>query len=118
MFKRLKKKKRRKGFTLIELVLVITIIGILGVIVIPKFTGVAEEASGKADLISARTIESAVNLALLDNNKPEEDEINRYLSNIKVTVSNEGNDTGWHVQLLGGGEFNISKDGKPIRGEE
>lgn len=48
----------KKGFTLIELVMVIVIISVLAVIIIPKFVGQraqAEIASTKANLESLRT---------------------------------------------------------------
>jgi prepilin-type N-terminal cleavage/methylation domain-containing protein len=39
MNKLLRKKLNKKGFTLIELIVVIAILGILAVILIPRFTG-------------------------------------------------------------------------------
>lgn len=41
-------KKSRRGFTLVEILLVVTIIGILAALVIPRITGRTEEARIKA----------------------------------------------------------------------
>lgn len=60
MIQRSKKNlKNRKGFTLIELIVVIVIIGILAAIVIPRLTGFQETARYRADVAQAKTIATA-----------------------------------------------------------
>jgi prepilin-type N-terminal cleavage/methylation domain-containing protein len=58
------KKKNQKGFTLVELVVVIAIIGILAAIAVPKFTEVSESARGARIAADLRTIDSAIALAI------------------------------------------------------
>ncbi|GAA0108796.1 MULTISPECIES: prepilin-type N-terminal cleavage/methylation domain-containing protein [Clostridium] len=59
MVNNLKNKKKKKGFTLIELIIVIAIIAILAAFAIPKFGDVRKSASLKSDLANAKTIANA-----------------------------------------------------------
>lgn len=60
-------RQHSKGFTLIELVVVIAILGILAGIAIPRFMAAQEEARGAKFLADIRTIESAANMYAAKN---------------------------------------------------
>jgi prepilin-type N-terminal cleavage/methylation domain len=53
-------KKKKKGFTLVELIIVIAIIAILAAIAIPKFGEIRKSANEKADIATAKNIATVV----------------------------------------------------------
>jgi len=59
-------KKSRKGFTLIELVVVIAILGILAAILIPVISGFIQRANEAADLANARMLYSTGAMVFTD----------------------------------------------------
>ncbi|WP_315078213.1 prepilin-type N-terminal cleavage/methylation domain-containing protein [uncultured Clostridium sp.] len=59
-------KKKKKGFTLVELIIVIAIIAVLAAIAIPKMGTVKGNANIKADIANAKNVHTAVAGALVD----------------------------------------------------
>jgi prepilin-type N-terminal cleavage/methylation domain-containing protein len=59
---------KKKGFTLIELIIVIAIIGILATIAVPKFGNIQKDAKIKADIASAKVIADAASTEYVQEN--------------------------------------------------
>jgi len=66
MINYIQRKRNKKGFTLIELVVVIAILGILAALAIPRFTGTLNNAKTQTHNANIRTIESAMSLYALE----------------------------------------------------
>lgn len=68
MLKNLKNKiKNRKGFTLVELIVVIAILAILAAIAIPKMGSFRTDAAKSTHNANVRTLESAAMMMLAEN---------------------------------------------------
>lgn len=68
MFKLVQKaRKNQKGFTLVELMVVVVIIGVLVAIAVPVYNGVQEAAATNAADATIRTLNGAVAVYSADN---------------------------------------------------
>lgn len=85
MIKNTNNKKKKKGFTLIELIIVIAIIAILAAFAIPKFGEVRKNAAIKADVANAKTIANAATYLI------SEGTVNNDTTGDTVSTSSTGN---------------------------
>ncbi len=65
-----KKLRNKKGFTLIELIVVMAILGIIAAIAIPNFTGLQQQSRIKADYATASQIVKAARLQEINTGNP------------------------------------------------
>lgn len=63
----MKRKNNKKGFTLVELMVVVVIIGILVAIAVPVYNGAQRSARTSAVAANVRTLEGAVELYKSEN---------------------------------------------------
>ncbi len=66
-YKLAKALKKKDGFTLVELMVVVVIIGILAAIAVPQFTGMKEKAENAAEEANLRIIDSAIEMYYAEN---------------------------------------------------
>jgi type IV pilus assembly protein PilA len=66
-----KKKNHQKGFSLVELLIVIAIMGVLAVIAFNAFNGVLQNSRKKADEQQAKNIERAVRMLVTESGIPD-----------------------------------------------
>ncbi|TCX47199.1 MULTISPECIES: type II secretion system protein [unclassified Dehalobacter] len=65
----LQMKKKNKGFTLIELIVVIAILGILAAVLIPTFTGFQKKAQSSQALVDAKQFATAMDSIAAEKGK-------------------------------------------------
>ena len=90
MFKLLNKKKNNKGFTLVELVIVIAILAILVGLLAPQYTKYVEKSRKSADVDNMSEMVKAVQVYAVDQGA--KDTGNKEAKNISFTLKASGVD--------------------------
>ncbi len=105
--------KKKKGFTLIELIIVIAIIAIIAAIAIPKFGQVKENSNLASDQANAKIIATAIAQAVSDGVVPDQGDVTndanfvKYIDGGKLPKAKSTGATGFHVSYT---EDTITKD--------
>jgi type IV pilus assembly protein PilA len=89
----MKLNRSKKGFTLVEIMIVVVIIGLLAAMAIPAFSKVRKNANAKAVLNDARQIASAAQQLLMQNPSFPQNFVITYNANTGAIVSNVANMT-------------------------
>ena len=81
------KKMNKKGFTIVELVIVIAVIAILAAVLIPTFSGIVDRANKSAALQEVKNAYTATLVAELETEATTDDVISKLTSefNVKTT---------------------------------
>lgn len=62
--------KNRKGFTLVELIVVVAVLGILASIAVPRLSGFTQNAQDQAKATNEKLLEKAASFYLAENGNP------------------------------------------------
>lgn len=103
------KNKKKKGFTLIELIVVIAILGILAAVLIPRFSGFTDKAKSTQALTYAKQIATAIDsyaaeqdvkISVADANFPTDATAQAAI--LKLAGLTTGDFTSWTPEADGG----------------
>ena len=99
IYKEAENQKKEKGFTIVELLIVVAIIGVLAAISVPVFTGQLEKSREAADIANVRAAYAELMVRVLDTDGNTD----------AITVGLNQKLSGWQTKLpitIGGVAFN------------
>lgn len=109
--------KKQKGFTLIEIMVVIVIMGILSYIAVPAVFGIIERSREKVDLLKLYYLRDALNKALLEDDtalmntttvkKKNADQMNELLTKMNNGLSSNRGATLFVIEVHNGLSVNV-----------
>jgi len=94
--------RNQKGFTLMELMIVIVIIGVLAAIAVPAYKGYVERAQKTACEANRRILSTAAGMYYIDNNQA-------YATSVAELV--DFVDNAASLKCPGGGTYSLASDG-------
>ncbi|NQT00652.1 MAG: prepilin-type N-terminal cleavage/methylation domain-containing protein [Planctomycetes bacterium] len=101
-------KAKRRGFTLVEILIVVVILGILAAIVIPQFTEASTEAKLSALCTDLQTLRSQIELYKIQHNDfpPDFATFTAQMTGQTDITGAVGTDYGPYVQKIATNQFN------------
>jgi len=111
MVKRCGRGRRRSGFTLMEVLLVLAILGVIAAMVVPGLMGRQRQANIDATKLSIKGLEGALKLYAVDHG----DEFPTSAQGLDILLQSPGNDPKWKGPYLESGSVPLDAWGNPFQ---
>ncbi len=107
----MKEKNKKRGFTIVELIIVLAILAIIAAIAIPNLVDLRNNAANKADVQSANVIKRTVTMYVTDGSIPS----SAYSGTLTFTIDSAGKTSLTEAQGKTAVESGL-KEVKPLQG--